>query len=162
MAIPPNRVVVVGCGERFASDAAAGLEVAAMLVRLPGHACEVRDLELCSPQFIAELPADSILVFVQGVMSNSPPGTVHAVRLSREGVADNGSNPNLRVWDEIRNLLALASRLPQVCFVGIEMERTDAGVGITSSVHAAVLEVTRELISLNEKGQPKLPFLTET
>ncbi len=162
MAVPPNRVVVVGCGDRFASDAAAGLEVAAMLRRIPGHSCEVRDLDLCSPQYISGLSPETVLVFVQGVMSSSPPGSIHAVRLTRDGLPASSSSRTLRVWDEVRNLLRLSSHVPNVGLMGIEMERTDAGIGISSSVHAAVLEVVRELAALNEKGQPKLPFLTET
>ncbi len=162
MTVPPNRVVVVGCGDHFSSDAAAGLEVAAMLRRLPGHDCEVRDLELCSPQFISELSAGSVLIFVQGVASGSPAGTVHRFRVDRDGVASPPARITPRISDEVRNLLRLAASIPQVWLVGIELERTDAGIGISSSVHTAVLEVVRELAATNEKGQSKLPFFTET
>ena len=159
MAIPPNRIVVVGCGDPFASDAAAGLEVAAMLRRTPGHSCEVRELDLCTPSFISELAPEAILAFAQGVISNSPPGSVHVVRLGKDGLPEPSATANLRVWDEISNLLKLASRLSKVYLIGIEMERTDAGIGISSSVHAGVVEVVKELAGINEKGQPKLPFL---
>ena len=51
-----SRILVVGCGERFASDEVAGLEVAAQLGRTPGHICEVRDIEHCSPSFLNNCP----------------------------------------------------------------------------------------------------------
>jgi hypothetical protein len=49
----------------------------------------------------------------------------------------------------------------QVYLIGIAIENWDPGIGITSSVHAAVLEVVRELAKLNGKGQPKLPCFPE-
>jgi hydrogenase maturation protease len=158
-----NRIVVVGCGDRFASDEVAGLEVAAELRRTSGHICEVRAIELCSPTFLAELSPDTIVIFVDGVRSGARPGTIHAIRLPSERVHAHGqtagSGDALDVHREIDMLQHVKG--PKMYLLGIEIERWDPGIGVTTSVHAAVMEVVRELAKLNGKGQPKLPFFTE-
>lgn len=158
-----NRVIVVGCGSRFASDEAAGLEVAAQLRRTSGHTCEVRDIESCSPTFIAGLPPDALVIFVDAVRSGARPGTVHRIALASSGriTLQTGSSHMWGIRSEIENLLHLPQPRPQMYLFGIEIEKWDPGFGITTSVHAAVLEVLRELSTFNGKGQPKLPFFSE-
>ena len=158
-----SRILVVGCGERFASDEVAGLEVAAQLGRTPGHICEVRDIEHCSPSFLEQLPADSIVILVDAVKSGARPGTIHAIRLPADRVhpygQPTGSSDSLGVHREIDMLQRVKG--PKLYLLGIEIEKWDPGIGVTTSVHAAVLELVRELAKRNGKGQPKLPFFTE-
>lgn len=159
-----NRIIVVGCGDHFASDDVVGLEVADQLRRIPGHICEVRAIEHCSPSFLAELPASTIVIFVDAVRSGVRPGSIHAVRLPSERVHAHGqpasSSKALGVHHEVEMLQHLKTR-SKMYLLGIEIERWEPGIGVTSSVHAAMLEVVRELAKLNGKGQPKLPFFTE-
>ncbi len=160
-----NRVVVVGCGDRLASDGAAGLEVADQLRRTPGHVCEIRDIQSCSPNFLAELPPGAMVIFVDAVRSGSRPGTIHWMRLKSPALAAQtlqfGASHTRGLRPEIENLLRVTEPGPQMYLIGIEIEKWDPGFGITSSVHAAVLEVVRELSKLNEKGQPKLPLFRD-
>jgi hydrogenase maturation protease len=169
MTTGPPRILIVGLGNQLSSDEAVGLEVAKQLRAVSGHICEVVDADRVTPGLLNGLPANAMLVFISGVRNGSRPGTIHAVRLHPNGPLK-GSLPThalgMKVPDEIQLALQNATRLPPICLIGIEMERWDSGVGITSSVHAAALHVVRELaklteIELNEKGQPKLPFFTE-
>ncbi len=158
-----TRIIVVGCGDRFASDEVVGLEVADQLRHIPGHLCEVRAIELCSPSFLGELPPETILIFVDAVRSGTRPGTIHAVRLPSDRVHPysqaTSSTDALGVHREVDTLQHVKG--PKMYLLGIEIERWDPGIGVTTSVHAAVTEVVRELAKLKEKGQPKLPFFTE-
>jgi len=159
-----NRIIVVGCGSHYASDDVVGLEVADQLRRIPGHICEVRAIEHCSPSFLAELPPGTIVILVDAVRSGARPGTIHAVRLPSDRVHAHGqpasSSNTLSVHHEVEMLQNVKAG-PKLYLLGIEIERWDSGIGVTSSVHAAMLEVVRELAKLNGKGQPKLPFFTE-
>ena len=149
-----GRIVVVGCGKHLASDESVGLEVVTQLRRTPGHICEVFDCQSISPIFVSDLPANAVLIFVDGMRTGSRPGTIRGINLQA------GTKPSLPIRSEVEMLLNRASRIPQVYFIGIEIEKWDPGVGITSGVHAAALEVVRELAKLNGEGQPKLPFFT--
>jgi hydrogenase maturation protease len=142
----PKRVIVIGCGNRFASDEAAGLEVGAQLRRRPGHICEVREIESCSPGFLSELPPDTTLIFVDSIQTGARPGTIHALRFPLSHA--------VRIRNEIRMLLPLAEKVSQMYLVGIEIEKSDPGIGVTSSVHAAVLEVVKQLSKLVKQGRP--------
>ena len=158
-----NRIIVVGCGDHFASDDVVGLEVADQLRRIPGHVCEVRGIELCSPSFLQELPPGTIVIFVDAVRSGARPGTIHAIRLPSARVHGHGqpkpSSDALGVHHEVDMLQHVNG--PAMYLLGIEIEKWDPGIGVTSSVHAEMLDVVRGLAKLNGKGQPKLPFFTE-
>ena len=159
------RVIVVGFGDHFASDAVAGLEVADHLRRASGHICEVRSIESCSPIFFAEQPPNTIVIFTDSVRSGSRPGTIHGISLSTSEVVTHamqfGSNITRGLRPEIQTLLHSTQRHPPMYLIGIEIEKFDPGIGITTGVHTAVLEVVRELAKLNGKGQPKLPFFPD-
>ena len=158
-----KRIIVVGCGDHFASDDVAGLEVADQLRRIAGHVCEVRAIEVCSSSFLTELPPGTIVIFVDSVRSGARPGTIHAIRLPSARVHGHGqpkpSSDALGVHSEVDMLQHVKG--PAMFLLGIEIERWDPGIGVTTSVHAAILEVVRELAKLNGKGQPKLPFFPE-
>jgi hydrogenase maturation protease len=160
-----KRIIVVGVGDRFASDDAAGLELAAELRRTPGHVCEVRDIENCPPSFLTDLPPDSTVIFADAVRTGARPGTIHAVRLPSEKVCPRtkSSAPAgaLAIHHQIHLLQHLASPSLPMYLLGIEVENRDPGIGITTSIHAAILEVVRELAKFNGRGQPKLPFFTD-
>src|SRR3954471_23231185 len=115
MATQPTRIIVVGCGNRLASDAAAGLEVAALLRRTPGHICEVREIASVSPAFLAELPLDAIVIFVDAVSSAARPGTIRAIRLTSGKPASQApSQQEFQIHGDIKMLLSAAKRLPDV------------------------------------------------
>jgi hydrogenase maturation protease len=149
------RIVVVGCGNHLASDDAVGLEVISQLKRVAGHICEAYDCRTVSPTFLSDLPPDTILIFVDAVRSGARPGTIHSFKL----VA--GEKTPVAVRSEIGLLLDRAKQVPQAYLIGIEIERWDPGLGISSTVHAAAVEVARKLAKLNGKGQPELPFFTD-
>lgn len=152
------RVVVIGCGNHFTSDDAAGLECAALLRRTPGHICAIRELEQCSTDFLAHLPPGTIIIVIDTIQTGQKPGTIQGLVL-RPGTADLRLLSLIR--SEIRVLLHGLNNLARVYFIGIEAERREPGLGISSSVHAAVQQVVAELANLNGKGQPKLPFFPE-
>lgn len=138
-----NRVIVVGCGSHSASDEAAGLDVADQLRRTPGHVCEVRDMTSCSRAFVAELPVDTVVIFVDAVRSGARPGTFHGIALtpSSERIAptlQSGSGHTRGMRQEIENLLHIPEPRPRMYWIGIEIEKWDPGFGITTSVHSAV------------------------
>ncbi len=156
------RLCVVGCGRRYYSDQSVGLDVASHLRKTPGHACEVLGFEQCNPGFISELPPTATIVFVAGSRTRVRPGTVQVIRLGTECLkGGSGIKKSGILCGDAEILLKETSKAPQLFAIGIEMESWDSGIGVTSSVHAAAMEVVRGLAQFDGKGQPKLPFFTE-
>ncbi len=159
-AMAPHRLIVIGCGNRLASDDAAGLEVVAQLRRVPDHCWEVSEFDQSSPGFIAELSSGATVLFVDAIHSKSRPGTIHGFCLAAHDAlpATMNSVSAVQIRQEIDLARKKSESLPQLFVLAIEAERWDHGIGITSSVQAAVAEIVRELAKVKEKEQPKLPF----
>ncbi|MDH7576674.1 MAG: hydrogenase maturation protease [Bacillota bacterium] len=135
-------ILVIGCGNRYASDDAVGLHVARSLkeCQLPG---EVRVIEAGTPGLnLLDLweGADRVLI-VDAVRSGAPPGTVHCFDASllppREVMPV--SSHGINVIDAVE-LGRILGRLPAtLLIVGVEiLTQEPFREGLSAAVAAAV------------------------
>ncbi len=141
-------VTVIGVGNRWRHDDAAGPEVARRLGEADPHGAEALELEGEPTSLLAAWgEADETLV-IDGVSSGAAPGTLHRFEAA-EGPLPvelfRGSTHALGVADAVELARALG-RLPKRLVVyGIEGEDFAAGEGLTPEVEAAVQRLTAEL-----------------
>jgi hydrogenase maturation protease len=148
---PAKVTLVIGVGNEWRRDDAAGLVVAARLCRthLPGvrvieHEGEPLDL-------LEEWSGYAAALVLDAVSSGAEPGTIHrldalAAKLPAE--LSRGSTHALGVAEAVELGCAL-ERLPRRLLVfGIEGERFDAGAGLSPEVERAAARLVDELAEL--------------
>jgi hydrogenase maturation protease len=145
-------LALIGIGNRLRRDDAAGLEVARRLrlAHPPGVSILEREGDPAS-LLEAWSDADEALV-VDGVLSGSPPGTLHRFVVGDEPLPAElfrSSTHALGVADAVE-LARELDRLPdRLVLYGIEGESFEVGEGLTpvvqSAVAALVMELYREL-----------------
>ncbi len=142
----PYKTIVIGCGNRFAGDDAAGLHVIDALRQLPALNFEIREFQTdCCPGFLADIPPDSLVIFIDAVQSSALPGTICCMKLPSKSVK----------WRHLQDLtthgiglaheLELARRLhgsaPRMFLLGIEAADCRPGIEMTTRVKTAVDEI---------------------
>ena len=141
-------LALIGIGNQFRRDDAAGLEVARRL-RL-AHPPGVTILEQeGEPTSLIEAWSDAHeAVVVDGVFSGAEPGTLHHFEASKEPLPAELFNPSTHALGvaEAVELARELDRLPERLVVyGIEGESFEVGEGLTPVVEGAVEQLVREL-----------------
>ena len=138
------RLIVIGLGNPFRGDDAAGLALARALgadPRVIVHEGEPIDL------LNRWEGADEVIV-VDAVSSGAPPGTIHRLDPLAEPIQtalSQGSTHALGLAEAIELARALDRLPPQLSVYGIEGERFAAGQELSAPVARAVEEVRSEL-----------------
>jgi hydrogenase maturation protease len=132
-------VTVIGVGNAYRSDDAAGLVVARRLRARGVDAVEQEG----EPVALLEAFADrDAVVVIDAVRSGAAPGTVHRVDVSERPLpAELGgaSSTHAVGVGEAIELARVLNRLPpRVVVFGVEGERFEAGTGLSAAVTAAV------------------------
>ena len=136
------RQIVIGLGNRFVHDDAAGLAVAeALRGKLP-MSVEIREYEEMDLSLIEEFRDASKLVIVDSMKSGTKPGTVSLFTVA-EGTGEGERFPSLHEL-ELAGMIDLARRMGilvcPVVIVGIEPADLSLGEGLSPPVFAAVPE----------------------
>jgi hydrogenase maturation protease len=137
-----RKILVVGCGNRFCGDDAAGLEVVHRLGSLALSNLSLREMEDFVPGFLYELAREaSVIVIVDAVRSGAVPGTIHFVRWPDESLSaeqlQGVSTHSLGLRAELE--LALIYRAPvDLYLLGIEIGDARRGIGLSDAVESAV------------------------
>ena len=148
--------LVIGLGNAYRRDDAAGLEVAQRIRAAAVPGLRVLEHE-GDPSWLVETWSDARRVFiVDAVASGASPGTVHrfdaAVDPPRAEFAHRGTHA-VSVADAIELGRAL-DRLPgRLVVYGIEGSRFEAGIGMTASVRTAAARVADRLLAELAKGR---------
>jgi hydrogenase maturation protease len=139
--------LVIGVGNEWRSDDAAGLVVARRLaaleptLRVAAHGGEPVDL-------IHEWTGEDEVILVDAVDSGAAPGTIHRFDAAEPGLASGpsrGSTHALGVAEAIALGRALG-RLPgRLLLFGIEGGRFEAGASLSPEVERAAEELVQEL-----------------
>ncbi len=135
------RVLVIGIGNDFRGDDAAGLVVARRLRERTVDGIAVVEAPGDGASLIDAWDGTDAVILVDAVRSGSAPGTIH--RLSRRALTQNGdifhhSTHAISVPDAIE-LAAAMKRLPKrLIVVGIEGKGFQAGRGLSPEVEAAL------------------------
>lgn len=140
--------IVIGCGSGQTGDDAAGLEVVAALAHPPQLGFEVRRYEDGWPAgFLAELPAEALVIFVAAVHSNAFPGTICCLKLPSKTVSSRHLQSRGEDPFSLDRELQLARKhngsAPRTFLVGIETTSGDSEDESSERVRVAVAEIVR-------------------
>lgn len=132
---------VVGVGNRWRSDDAAGLEVAAKVRALSPPGIEVLEREGEPVALLDAFEGADAVVLVDAVSSGSPPGTLHRLDATATELPQDlfrRSTHHLGVPEAVELGRALGRLPAHVVVVGIEGASWDAGDELSPPVAAAV------------------------
>lgn len=150
-----SRIVVIGMGNPYRCDDAAGLEVARLVAAAGIGGVSVVELEGESAGLIDTWAGADVAYVVDAVRSDAPAGTVHSLQLDEQGLPTNtkrDSSHAMGLSDAVE-LGRVMDRLPGALIVtGIEGGAFDAGVGLTAEVAASVKRVAAEIVDDLRKG----------
>jgi hydrogenase maturation protease len=144
------KTVVVGVGNPYRSDDAAGLEVARLVARAAQPGVEVLEHD-GEPGGLVESWAGFQTAFVvDAVRSGGPPGKVARFEVTDEPLPDRpvrDSSHALSLGDAVE-LARVMGRLPErLVVVGITASTFAAGWGLTPEVAAATRVVAEEILA---------------
>jgi hydrogenase maturation protease len=146
---PRPRVRVIGVGNRWRGDDAAGLLGARRLRDLAPEGAEVAELEGEPISLLDAWEGAEAVIILDAVSSGARPGTVHRVDALTERLPEPLSGPSTHTFGlaEAIELGRALDRLPRRLIVyGIEGERFEAGEGLTRAVERAVGEAATAVI----------------
>jgi hydrogenase maturation protease len=156
---PTARVVVIGVGNPYRRDDAAGLVVAQRLRQIaPGHVTVI-ELE-GEPTALLETWKDAhAVVLIDAVFSGAEAGTIHRLDAQAGAIPQElfrYSTHAVSVAEAIELARALGQLPPKLVVYGIEGEDFRAGVGLSPEVERKIAElaerVLRELPDAIEAG----------
>jgi hydrogenase maturation protease len=151
----PSGILVIGVGNTYRRDDAAGLQIVRQLQAedLPG----ARIVE-ASGEGIALMElwkgVESVIL-VDAVSSRAVPGTVHELDARKEPIPTgffHYSTHAFSVAEAIELAWALGQLPPEVVIYGVEGACFEAGEGLSRAVEAAVPEVARRIRKRVQKG----------
>lgn len=153
-------VVVIGIGNPYRHDDAAGLEVARLVEAstIAGVSVVEHDGE---PAGLLDLWAGAETAYlVDALRADGPAGTVHTFELAADGILPDrrgrDSSHALALGDAIE-LAQVLDRLPQhLVIIGIEGVEFGAGIGLTPEVSDAVQAVSRRIIGELTQGRSEV------
>jgi hydrogenase maturation protease len=153
------RVVVIGVGNPYRRDDAAGLVVAQRLRQAaPGHVT-VMELEGEPTALLEAWKGAHTVVLIDAVFSGAEAGTVHRLDAQAGAIPQElfrYSTHAVSVAEAVELARALGQLPPKLVVYGIEGKDFRAGVGLSPEVESRVAELTervlRELDEASETG----------
>jgi len=146
------RLRVLGCGNPFASDDSAGLEVVRRLRAADVVDCELLELPQAGVELMEVLDGTENVVLIDAVLSGAPPGTIHLVPLPSQAVEPRAlgsiSSHGWGVAEILRLRTALGYPSPRLLLVGIEIESAVAGGVPSPAVEEAIRIVVERFPAL--------------
>lgn len=144
------RAVVIGVGNRYRRDDAAGLDVVARISAddRPDVGVFEHDGE---PAGLLDLWSDADVAYVvDAVRSGDPAGTVHRIEVGDGAVPDRprrDSTHAIGLGDAVELARALGRLPDRLVMIGIEGSDFDAGEGLSADVVRASSRVARDILA---------------
>jgi hydrogenase maturation protease len=141
---------VLGIGNAWQGDDAAGLIVAQRLREHVPDGVEVRELEGEPVSIVEAIDGADEAFLIDAVRSGARPGAVHRIDVSDEPVPATlsaASTHTLGVGEAIELARSLGRLPSRVVLYGIEAESLAAGEGLTPAVARAVDEVVERVLT---------------
>lgn len=136
-----SRVKVIGVGNRWRGDDAAGLVAAERIRDLAPEGADVVQLEGEPVSLLDAWEGTGAALVVDAVSSGAPPGTVHRVDALTDHLPEPLAGPSTHTLGlaEAIELARALDRLPaRLVVIGIEGERFEAGEGLSAAVEDAI------------------------
>jgi len=156
---------VAGCGNPFAADDGAGLEVVRRLRARGELECDLREMPQAGVELMEVLEGARTVIFIDAVSSGAPPGTIHLVSLPSPAIEPRAlgslSSHGWGLAESLQLRAALGRPLPRLFLVGIEIESCLAGGPLSGAVQEAIGIIAERLSALCEIVQPELAIQWE-
>jgi hydrogenase maturation protease len=146
--VPPSvdeqpSVMVIGVGNEFRHDDAAGLEVVRGLrARASAAPIALREQEGETLALLDQWDGADAVVLVDAIRSGAPPGTIHRVETTSQPIParlrSSTSTHAVGIGEAIELARALGRLPARVLVYGVEGLRFDAGRGLSEEVQAAI------------------------
>jgi hydrogenase maturation protease len=138
---------VIGCGNPYAGDDAAGLEVVAELRERALGRFDFREMNQLAPGDLAGFPDCVVVVFIDAVESGVAAGTIHVQSLTAQSLRSRNlesiSTHGFGLRHELELARTLKAEIPKLVLIGIEAASCNPGEAMSRPVQQAV----RELVS---------------
>jgi hydrogenase maturation protease len=148
----PGHLRVVGCGNAFAGDDAAGLEIVRRLREQNPCEAEIRAMPQASVELEELFEGADTVLFIDAVASGAPPGTLHLLALPSPEVEPRAlSSLSSHGWhlpEVLRLRAALGQRTPRLMLLGVEVETVSPGAARSEAVEEAIRTVVERFSSL--------------
>jgi hydrogenase maturation protease len=141
--------VVVGVGNRYRSDDAAGLEVARLVADASLSGVEAIEHDGEPAGLVETLTGRTVAYVVDALSGEGQAGRVHRFDATDRPVPERPlrhSSHSLGLGEAVELARALGRMPSRLVVLGIEGSRFTAGVGLTPEVSAAVHRVVREIL----------------
>lgn len=146
---------VIGCGNPYAGDDSAGVEVVRRLRAMGNCAFPLLTSFDGGVNLLEAFEQAEAILFIDAVVSGAPAGTVHLVPLPTPGITPRGlaslSTHGWSLHETIELARALGRPLPRLKLLGIEAGEFTPDLlrgGLSPAVEAAVSQVVREFPAL--------------
>jgi hydrogenase maturation protease len=142
-------VRIIGIGNDYRRDDAAGLEVVRRLKELGAEPAALAEHAGESVGLLEAWTGAAAVILVDAVSSGAPPGTLHRLEAGRDPLPARyfrGSTHAFSPADAVELGRALGRLPPRVIVYGIEGREFDAGAGLSQEVARAVGEAAEQIL----------------
>ena len=141
----PRRLRVVGCGNAYAGDDGAGLEIVRRLREQWDGSCELLDRPQAGLELLDCMQGADVILFVDAVSSGAPPGTLHLVPLPSTDLETRGlgalSSHGWGLAEALSLMSALGWKTPRLFLLGVEIGTLAPDEPRSEAVEAAIRTV---------------------
>jgi len=149
----PGRLRVVGCGNPYAGDDGAGLEIVRRLRENWDGSCELLDRPQAGLELLDCMQGADVILFVDAVSSGAPPGTLHLVPLPSPDLEARGlgalSSHGWGLTEALSLMSALEWQAPRLFLLGVEIETLAPDKPRSEAVEAAIQTVVDSFARLS-------------
>ncbi|MBZ5514656.1 MAG: hydrogenase maturation protease [Acidobacteriia bacterium] len=145
---------VVGCGNPWAGDDSAGIEIVRRLRERGGCRCELLERPQEGVELMDVLRDVEAVLFIDAVSSGAAAGTLHLVPLPSACVVTRTLGAiSTHGWGLPETLWLMASlrqRIPRLALLGVEIEQALAGAPRSAAVESAIRSVVKCFAAFEE------------
>ena len=145
---------VVGCGNAWAGDDSAGLEIVRRLRVRGSCECELLERPHAGVELMEVLRDVERVLFIDAVSSGAPAGTLHLVPLPSVSIVPRTiSSISSHGWglaETLRLMAALRHRIPRLALLGVEIEAALPGTPRSAAVESAIQAVLERFAAFEE------------
>ncbi|MBZ5542863.1 MAG: hydrogenase maturation protease [Acidobacteriia bacterium] len=150
---------VVGCGNAWAGDDSAGLEIVRRLEERGGCPCELLERPQAGVELMEVLRGVETVLFLDAVSSGAPAGTLHLVPLPSAVIVPRTlgaiSSHGWGLAETLRLMAALRHRIPRLGLLGVEIEAALPGTPRSAPVESAIQVVVERFAAFEEFLAPE-------
>jgi hydrogenase maturation protease len=143
---------VVGCGNAWAGDDSAGLEVVRRLRERDDCGCELLERPQAGVELMEVLRDAEVVLFVDAVSSGAPAGTLHLVPLPSASIVPRTlgaiSSHGWGLGEAMCLMVSLRQPMPRLALLGVEIAAALPGAPRSAAVESAIQAIVERFTAL--------------